>query len=1061
MLHGINTTVFAYGATGSGKTYTMVGTPSDPGLMVLSLQKIFQDKARINTDEDFDVSCSYLEVYNEVIYDLLVKVSGPLELREDPDQGVCVAGLRSVTVETAEEIMELLEEGNKRRKTESTEANATSSRSHAVLEITVKRTPRNHYKVQQMKAKLSLVDLAGSERAAETNNAGQKLRDGANINRSLLALANCINALGKQARNVYVPYRNSKLTRLLKDGLSGNSRTAMIATVAAASDQYHHSINTLKYADRAKEIKTHIVQNVGTVESHVTDYQKIIDHLQGEVQVLKAKLADRPSGIPFPPVLPADARRAPTPPTAESTLSVQENEADMLAWIDNLVQEMNENIEERINLQKALFEIEDINVCNKYELKSLEEFIVNSAGSAREVAEARERKVKLLDAIKENDESKERLKADIQANEEARRDIQIKIDQMVDVNQNTSFLKILGTFRLQAVRLQEIKFQMAVRDQIISEQRDVISNLWKIIEKSGVSKDRVMDIARDEGIIMDGFLRDEEGPPTVGASDLQKQVVIQADSPAALAPQVSLVGGRAKFRYRFWREYDSGHEEEGSEESSSDSGGAPNGRVQVQRRYRRKESDRGDRGGEVRISFDENQRLRSGRKAEKQLPSAKRRGGIKVDGVGASHNHRSPYLPGARVPTRSQSDVGQNVGVAEGVAAVIASQQQRASNAGSERKKTSVSARAPGERIIKSGRRSTLTGRANRIASESDEEARDQSRGKKRASEGGESLIMPVVMPGHYRRATMYDERGPPLQAERERPERDATRNGNMTSLATDVSIAWPDKANQTAPPVERRASIREREAANGVREAPAAVPAARESVVSGRESVAAVQQLPLNERLAKLKGRLAGLGISRRPTAADPEALGIPRPPSKPVLPENPDLPLDNSMLPPSNMPSRRSSAVGEPMLITDPSSSNLNLPPSNHPPSTAQSISHPMPTLSNGMGGNSGAPMTSGHATPGNLSGDMHPPSTAEVANAMGILGLGPRPDSGRSVRSNVSLMPVSNTHSMISEAPGNLVAERRSSLVGERSVALQQIQQAHRRQLLDKLMAKKEAT
>lgn len=116
-----------------------------------------------------------------------------------------------------------------------------------VLEIIVRRVSRNHYQKKQTCGKLSMVDLAGSERAAETNNHGQKLRDGANINRSLLALANCINALGKQKKGrQYVPYRNSKLTRLLKDGLSGNSQTAMITTVAAASDQYHHSINTLK-----------------------------------------------------------------------------------------------------------------------------------------------------------------------------------------------------------------------------------------------------------------------------------------------------------------------------------------------------------------------------------------------------------------------------------------------------------------------------------------------------------------------------------------------------------------------------------------------------------------------------------------------------------------------------------------------------------------------------------------------------------------------------------------------------------------------------------------------
>lgn len=156
-------------------------------------------------------------------------------------------------------------------------------RSHAVLEIVVKRKQKNKYRNQVMQGKLALVDLAGSERASETNSGGQKLRDGANINRSLLALANCINALGKQQKKglAYVPYRNrlvvliilwpgfflvmhltdksySKLTRILKDGLSGNSQTVMVATISPADSQYNHTVNTLKYADRAKEIKTHI-----------------------------------------------------------------------------------------------------------------------------------------------------------------------------------------------------------------------------------------------------------------------------------------------------------------------------------------------------------------------------------------------------------------------------------------------------------------------------------------------------------------------------------------------------------------------------------------------------------------------------------------------------------------------------------------------------------------------------------------------------------------------------------------------------------------------------------
>ena len=314
VLNGRNGTVFAYGATGSGKTHTMVGDENDPGMMLLSLADIFDTARRHGDAYVYDVSCSYLEVYNELIYDLLggdsrdsrdhddVPNKPSLELRDDPERGAVVAGLKRVKVADGDDVMELLRQGNARRKTEPTEANATSSRSHAVLEIEVVRRERAcGYVGVQSRGKLSLVDLAGSERASETLNTGHKLRDGANINRSLLALANCINALGKKSTslsngklasnsNVYVPFRNSKLTRLLKHALSGNSRTAMVANVSCGGDQYAHTVNTLKYADRAKEIRTHVVQNLQTVESHITDYQRLIDGLQTEVAHLKARV---------------------------------------------------------------------------------------------------------------------------------------------------------------------------------------------------------------------------------------------------------------------------------------------------------------------------------------------------------------------------------------------------------------------------------------------------------------------------------------------------------------------------------------------------------------------------------------------------------------------------------------------------------------------------------------------------------------------------------------------------------------------------------------------------
>ncbi|CAK9150596.1 unnamed protein product [Ilex paraguariensis] len=433
VIQGLNATVFAYGSTGSGKTYSMVGTQDDPGLMVLSLHTIFDLIKKDNSSDIFEVSCSYLEVYNEVIYDLLEKSAGHLELREDPEQGIVVAGLRCIKVKSADKILELLNSGNSRRKTESTGANETSSRSHAVLEITVTRKQRNKYSNQIIRGKLALVDLAGSERASETNSGGQKLRDGANINRSLLALANCINALRKQQKKglAYVPYRNSKLTRILKDGLSGNSQTVMIATISPANSQYHHTVNTLKYADRAKEIKTHIQKNIGTIDIHMSDYQRMIDSLQIEVCRLKKELAEKESRLSAKPT--------------EKTVDAE------LSWLNILSQETSENVQERINLQKALFELEETNLRNRSELQHLDDAIAKQQAIEKDGAVVQAlgaRRQVVLDNIRDNDELGVNYQKEIEANEKRRCQLQDMIEEAISNNGNKTYLRILSQYRL-------------------------------------------------------------------------------------------------------------------------------------------------------------------------------------------------------------------------------------------------------------------------------------------------------------------------------------------------------------------------------------------------------------------------------------------------------------------------------------------------------------------------------------------------------------------------------------------------------------------------------------
>ena len=551
VLNGRNGTVFAYGATGSGKTHTMVGDERDPGMMLLSLADIFHEVRRHGDTYAYDVSCSYLEVYNELIYDLLSgetheDASTSLELRDDPERGATVAGLKRVKVADGDDVMELLRQGNARRKTEPTEANATSSRSHAVLEIEVVRRERHAgYTSVQSRGKLSLVDLAGSERASETLNTGHKLRDGANINRSLLALANCINALGKKsnahgkhAENMYVPFRNSKLTRLLKESLSGNSRTAMVANVSCGSDQYAHTVNTLKYADRAKEIRTHVVQNLQTVESHIGDYQRLIDNLQGEVVRLKkcvkqaeankvrndhddryGHLVSRRSagglggrGFEFRDASPTSRDAS----TLVGSLSARQPDGRLIsgsvanaknvpnrkpvasppsrAALERLLESFRENAEERLETQKNLYEHEDENARVR--------FFLQSDGASESEAERK----KCVVAVAENEAACLRYRTEIDVSDRAARALAERTKDLVsavpgfgfgtsrdarsedehafnedDRESRSAVASALADALLRGRDAEnaaaEAEFFLDVRESVIAEQRDAIDAL--------------------------------------------------------------------------------------------------------------------------------------------------------------------------------------------------------------------------------------------------------------------------------------------------------------------------------------------------------------------------------------------------------------------------------------------------------------------------------------------------------------------------------------------------------------------------------------------------------
>ena len=399
VLDGYNATVFAYGQTGSGKTYTMIGNNDDPGIMVRVMGDLFKHSEVEGKKQGFSykVAVSFLEVYNENIRDLLSDVEEYLDLREDPMKGPTVAGITEVEVSGGKDIMDLLTQGNLRRSQQATAANEVSSRSHAVLQVVVEGKDKSSGTVANIKVgKLSLVDLAGSERAANTQNRGARLVEGANINRSLLALGNCINALGEKGnKGNFVPYRDSKLTRLLKDSLGGNCRTVMIANISSAESSFEETLNTLKYANRAKNIKTNVQRNVLNVNHHISEYVHLIDNLRGEIKALKDQIGAQASdgrvnsahaarfsqnGMASP-VIPG---RGPAPTTPlqvlresmKSAASLSERQGEGRELVNQMRNAIVENFQERMQLRRSLIELEDQNVQNSIEVSKRQLIVV-------------------------------------------------------------------------------------------------------------------------------------------------------------------------------------------------------------------------------------------------------------------------------------------------------------------------------------------------------------------------------------------------------------------------------------------------------------------------------------------------------------------------------------------------------------------------------------------------------------------------------------------------------------------------------------------------------------
>ncbi|XP_061937794.1 kinesin-like protein unc-104 isoform X20 [Apis cerana] len=291
---GYNVCIFAYGQTGAGKSYTMMGKQEEgqEGIIPQICKDLFRKISR-NSNEclKYSVEVSYMEIYCERVRDLLnPKNKGNLRVREHPLLGPYVEDLSKLAVMSYQDIHDLIDEGNKARTVAATNMNETSSRSHAVFTIffTQQKQDSATGLVTEKVSKISLVDLAGSERADSTGAKGTRLKEGANINKSLTTLGKVISALAeiatkKKKKADFIPYRDSVLTWLLRENLGGNSKTAMIAAVSPADINYDETLSTLRYADRAKQIVCKAVVNEDA-------NAKLIRELKEEIQKLRELL---------------------------------------------------------------------------------------------------------------------------------------------------------------------------------------------------------------------------------------------------------------------------------------------------------------------------------------------------------------------------------------------------------------------------------------------------------------------------------------------------------------------------------------------------------------------------------------------------------------------------------------------------------------------------------------------------------------------------------------------------------------------------------------------------
>ncbi|KAF5461953.1 hypothetical protein F2P56_018011 [Juglans regia] len=300
-VEGFNGTAFAYGQTSSGKTFTMSGSETDPGIIHRAVKDVFA-KIQLISDREFLIRVSYMEIYNEEINDLFAVENQKLQIHENLERGIFVAGLREEIVNNTEQVLKLIRSGEVNRHFGETNMNVRSSRSHTIFRMVIESKAKDTNLSGDYSSSdairvsvLNLVDLAGSERIAKTGASGVRLKEGKHINKSLMVLGNVINKLSDCAKQRgHIPYRNSKLTRILQPALGGNAKTSIICTIAPEEVHIEETKGTLQFASRAKRITNCVQVNEILTDAALLKRQKLeIEELRKKLQGSHAEVLEQ------------------------------------------------------------------------------------------------------------------------------------------------------------------------------------------------------------------------------------------------------------------------------------------------------------------------------------------------------------------------------------------------------------------------------------------------------------------------------------------------------------------------------------------------------------------------------------------------------------------------------------------------------------------------------------------------------------------------------------------------------------------------------------------------